>query len=553
MANNLSKRNLKNPEQFEFYGEEPDLRPYKTFRLAVSGDVLLNRLEVEIVDRPEFQRLRRIRQLGTAMYVYPSAQHTRFEHSLGTLCMAEMMVGFIKINQLSSPEEREISLQEHRLVRLVALLHDIGNIPFGHSLEDETCVISSHQEDKTRLERFIGNNTAIGNKLLATLGTTHYDFLLKILTAEKREVESLGKNAYIYDLVKNTVCADLLEYLHRDAYFTNLSLGFGDRFLKYMFIANKKSSKGKPTRRVAIRLWKKNDESPRADILSELIQLLHNRYFLAERIYFHHTKIISTAILAKAVYHAMKPDKGEALTLDDLYKLGDDELLTKLYKSKDSMASYYAKALIERKLYKRLYSLKRSTVEGEHTANVLNKLKEDFHINSCNRIKTEAEIANLCGLEPQSVIIYCPNPKMNLKPADMLVTWQGGFKPLKEIDDKLSQEKIHPILNSHKNLWQLQVFIEEKYQTNNASKRKLLVSWCKYYFEHDLRNGPSLFDVVKETILDIGHEIKYSFATAEIEKLATHWVSKSASGAPLTREDLKKSIKSTFKKMDSKK
>lgn len=101
MANNLSKKNLENPEQFELYGEPPDLRPYKTFRIAVSGDVLLNRLEVEIVDRPEFQRLRRIRQLGTAMYVYPSAQHTRFEHSLGTLYQVELMVGFIEINQLS--------------------------------------------------------------------------------------------------------------------------------------------------------------------------------------------------------------------------------------------------------------------------------------------------------------------------------------------------------------------------------------------------------------------------------------------------------------------
>lgn len=439
------------------------------------------------------------------------------------------------------------------MIRLVALLHDIGNIPFGHSLEDETCVISSHQEDKPRFERFIGINTPIGNKLLATLGPNHYNLLLKILTAEKGEVESLGKYAYIYDLVKNTVCADLLEYLHRDAYFTNLSLGFGDRFLKYMFIANTESSKGEPTRRVAIRLWKDKDESPRADILSELIQLLHNRYFLAERIYFHHTKIISTAILSKAVYLAMKTDKGKALTLDDLYELGDDELLTKLCESKDPMASYYAKALTERKLYKRLYSLKRSNVVGEHRTNMLNELKENFHTNSYNRIKTEAKIANLCGLEPQSVIIYCPNPKMNLKPADMLVTWQGSYKPLKEIDDKLSQKKILPILKSHENLWQLQVFIEAKYKTNNESKMKLLVLWCKYYFESKLFKGPTLFDVVKETILDIGHEVEYRFLTAEIEKLAKHWVTKSEKGALLTREDLKKSMISALKKMDSKK
>ena len=71
--------------------ETKKLTPDKTFGgLIFSGDVLLNKLEVKIVNTPEFQRLRKIKQLSTTYHVYPSAIHTRFEHSLGVLKIADI-------------------------------------------------------------------------------------------------------------------------------------------------------------------------------------------------------------------------------------------------------------------------------------------------------------------------------------------------------------------------------------------------------------------------------------------------------------------------------
>src|ERR1041385_5875806 len=64
------------------------LKIAKTIRIAVSGDVFLTKLETEIIDTTDFQRLWVIRQLGTVNTVYPTALHTRFDHSLGTLAMA---------------------------------------------------------------------------------------------------------------------------------------------------------------------------------------------------------------------------------------------------------------------------------------------------------------------------------------------------------------------------------------------------------------------------------------------------------------------------------
>src|ERR1700751_5361535 len=102
----------------------------KLIRDAVHGDIEMGSLEVELMDTPEFQRLRGIKQLGTAYLVFPSAVHTRFEHSLGTSWMARRIVEAIR-------RHYTVSAEEEAVIRIAALLHDIMHIPFGHTLEDE--------------------------------------------------------------------------------------------------------------------------------------------------------------------------------------------------------------------------------------------------------------------------------------------------------------------------------------------------------------------------------------------------------------------------------
>src|ERR1051326_7223916 len=96
----------------------------KLIRDAVHGDIEMGALEIELIDTPEFQRLRGIRQLGTAYLVFPSAMHTRFEHSLGTSWMAYRVLQSIRRNYTVSPDDEN-------LIRIAALLHDITHIPFG--------------------------------------------------------------------------------------------------------------------------------------------------------------------------------------------------------------------------------------------------------------------------------------------------------------------------------------------------------------------------------------------------------------------------------------
>ena len=96
----------------------------KFIRDSVYGDISLNKFEQKVLDMPQFQRLRRIKQLGLINLIYPGANHTRFEHSIGTMNLGSKLAN-----------ELELSKDEIELVRISALLHDIGHGPFSHVSE----------------------------------------------------------------------------------------------------------------------------------------------------------------------------------------------------------------------------------------------------------------------------------------------------------------------------------------------------------------------------------------------------------------------------------
>ncbi len=110
-------------------------------RCPVHGFITLNDWEKEIISQPAFQRLRRIRQLAWTDHVYPGAMHTRFEHSLGVLHTATLLYSAIR-QRSSDVLKEELGYTEDglnrdlQLVRLAALLHDVGHAPFSHASEE---------------------------------------------------------------------------------------------------------------------------------------------------------------------------------------------------------------------------------------------------------------------------------------------------------------------------------------------------------------------------------------------------------------------------------
>jgi HD superfamily phosphohydrolase len=110
---------------------------YNTIRDPVHGFVLLNDLEVEVISSEPFQRLRYIRQLALTYLVYPGAEHSRFSHSLGVMEFASKIYDtLIYKHQHDLKWDKQRIAKNRQLLRLAALLHDIGHAPFSHASEE---------------------------------------------------------------------------------------------------------------------------------------------------------------------------------------------------------------------------------------------------------------------------------------------------------------------------------------------------------------------------------------------------------------------------------
>jgi HD superfamily phosphohydrolase len=391
----------------------------KLIRDAVHGDIEMGPLEVEIIDTPEFQRLRGIKQLGTAYLVFPSAMHTRFEHSLGTSWMAWRMINILK-------RTRTIAADEEQSIRVAALLHDITHIPFGHTLEDERRVLPRHDKDEDRTTYFL-RESGIAN----------------ILGREGIHAEVLGtldsRGAYRSDIVGGAISADLLDYLRRDTYFCGLSQYYDSRIFESFIVEDG---------RLVFNLEKHG--LLRRDALSELVNLLRIRYSLSERVYFHHTKIASGAMISKAVELALR----EGLDVRELRRLKDETLIWVLRErfGMNPTLLHLLNRLESRQLYRACHVL---TIDiGEEKRQ---QIVDRFHHNLAKREAAEKSIADASGIQSRDIIIYCPSFGMSLPEAEVLVRLENGqVQPLSGSNN----EEIRILREKHKALWKFFVLID---------------------------------------------------------------------------------------------
>src|SRR2546422_3873587 len=391
----------------------------KLIRDAVHGDIEMSSLEVELMDTPEFQRLRGIKQLGTAYLVFPSAVHTRFEHSLGTSWMAYRILQAVR-------RAEAISQDEERLIRVSALLHDVTHIPFGHTLEDERRVLPRHDKDEERVDYFFRMSAVA--RILKREGLQ--DAVIRTLK---------GDETYRSDIIGGAISADLLDYLRRDTYFCGLSQYYDPRIFESFVLEEN---------RLVMNLEKHG--MLRQDALSELVNLLRIRYTLSERVYFHHTKISSGAMISKAVELALR----EGLPAKELRILKDETLiwtLRELY-TRDTTVAHLLNCLESRQLYRACHVL---TVDiGEKRRQ---EIVSRFHHDIEAREAAEMSIARASGIQPQEIIIYCPSFGMSLPEADVLVRLEGGqVRPLSGSNN----EEIRILKEKHKALWKFFVLID---------------------------------------------------------------------------------------------
>lgn len=315
--------------------------------------------ELSIINSSEFQRLRRIKQLGLSSTVYPSACHTRFSHSLGVMHLAEELGSSINMTDKAIRENS-----------VAGLLHDFGHLPFSHTFE-------SLFESKT--------------------GLTHEDLSCRYIDniAEHNDVQfpcdienvkNIIKGEYDgINLISNEIDCDRLDYLLRDSYNTGIQLGRVeyDTLIKFAQIIDSKLGFDHKS-------------------LRSIERLLDARMQMNYSVYSHNTVNITETMVESSVrYHFENTD-------DDIIEvmgLDDQEMAKKLLKSDYGPAKEIYSRVRNRDLYKNVYYNPLRSLDSKDLKNIEENID--------NIQKHESNIAELAEVPEHYILLSVPEaPKV---------------------------------------------------------------------------------------------------------------------------------------------
>ena len=198
----------------------------KYFQDSIHGNIKLSELAVSIIDTYEYQRLKNIKQLGSVFYVFHTASHTRFEHSIGVAYLGRLMIEKIRINH----KELNITYSDILNVEIAGLCHDLGHGPFSHLFD-------------SFLEKVFPNNKLNKHEerscLLLELIVKKYN--LEISDNDLNEIKNMinpdntKKNNFKYQIINNKINGidvDKIDYLIRDSYY--IGTNFGINFFRFL-------------------------------------------------------------------------------------------------------------------------------------------------------------------------------------------------------------------------------------------------------------------------------------------------------------------------------
>lgn len=283
-----------------------------------------------IIETRQFQRLRNIKQLGLSYLIYPSANHSRFEHSIGAFYLAEK---FAKKNALKNEKE----------FMAAALLHDVGHYPFSHAIENSISLANgaTHEEQAVN----IINYSEIA------------DILKKAKMNSRVICDLIGGKGKFAQLISGQIDVDRLDYLKRDSYYTGVAYGVieSDIIIKNLALKDKKYFA---------------DEK----YLPALESILISRYLMYSMVYMHRKTLIANAMLRAAFYEILAAGEIEP---ENLAKLDDIDLIASMRNS-ETCAKDLMRQIDTRDLYEEAIVFRKDDFSGK-----LDKIK---------KIKNTAEI-----------------------------------------------------------------------------------------------------------------------------------------------------------------
>jgi len=355
------------------------------------GSIKVDGIFLDILDRHEFQRLHYVKQLGLANKVFPGANHTRSEHSLGVYHLAGRMTDAL-----------DLCDEESKAIRAAAMLHDICHPPFSHTMEEilENETGSDHMELARKLitgriptfmerDRDLFGGSEPISKILEAEGISP-EFVCDLISYHESKKEGLdvfmtsekqsffSSKDYAHQIIHGPVDADQMDYLVRDAHYTGVSHGSidMDRLMSQM------------------RLFNNTLVLEKGGIIATE-GLMVSRALMYSSVYYHKTVRIAEMMLTKAA-------EISGLDLSELYLMDDSDMTSALISS-GGKSSELMRSVLRRILYKKAFAM--YTIDMDEDA--LSDLAK--HSGYDDRKRLEAEIAEQAGVDFSDVVVDMPS------------------------------------------------------------------------------------------------------------------------------------------------
>lgn len=339
----------------------------KIIHMTTLGTNYFSQHEIATIDLPVVQRLKYISQLGSAYNVFPTARHTRFEHSLGvTIMVKKMWDSLIENNSLEKTEYNDPANLNN--LRLAAILHDIGHGPFSHSSEIALKIYPSIKKETSKLNDAKPHEILGYYMIKSDIFKTFLEQLSKKYKIEELDADVIAnfiigraknykQEQYLADLINGPIDADKLDYIIRDSDFSGVPLSIGiDRLLLSLGVEEIGTPDGE---------CKKIILNEKGIIPFE--QLLYSKIMLYSCIYYHQKvralDSMISAILRMIIESQEKIGETQIDSPCDFLKLDDSDLL-KFPASNDKLKNLCTQ-LKRRNTFKRSLVLSSRTIGND--------------------------------------------------------------------------------------------------------------------------------------------------------------------------------------------
>ncbi len=332
----------------------------------VHGYVYITEAEKNVIDSFPMQRLRRLRQLAGSEYVYPGANHTRFEHCVGVMYLAGKVVENPNVSRLVSDDEVDMA-------RVAALLHDVGHGPFSHVFEQ--LLIRDLEKTHEDITSWIVEKSEVSDKI-AKMGYKPED-------VGKLAVGKLHKpgKAFLDQIISSAVDVDKQDFIVRDTYHTGAEYGFIDvfRLIHALDVLGE-------------------DLAVELGALSALEAFIIARIESFKSIYFHRVGRAAQIMLATAMEKASEELGLTAFKTPEEYLAMDDYTVWSALKKSEK-----SKLIIENLERRRLLKCAYERTFYEKDTMISNIFGREAY-----RRQMQSEIAEEAGVEVESVVIDVP-------------------------------------------------------------------------------------------------------------------------------------------------